>query len=81
MHKCSNNLSIISKGKIVTGCEICIGQKIETGEYSAKFNREWQKGHYRKELTQPNEPHKFVKAYGKKALDYGYSEEQLRRYS
>lgn len=80
-HKCPNNLSLISKGHIHTGCEICIGQKTETGEYSAKFNREWQKGHYRAALAQPNMPREFVKAYGQKATEYGYTQEQIRKYS
>lgn len=80
-HVCPKNISIISKGKIYTGCELDV-HKIETGEYSAKFNREWQKKHYRKELSQPNEPQKFVKAFGAdKAREYGYSEEQIRKYS
>lgn len=81
MHKCPKNKSIIYHGKIYTGCELDVG-KIETSEYSAKFNREWQKKHYRRELAQPNEPHKFVKAVGaERARENGYSEEQIRRYS
>lgn len=81
-HNCPKNLSVISKGNILIGCEVCIGSKIETSEYSAKFNREWQKAHYRRELTQPNQPRQFVKALGaNKAREHGYSEEQIRRYS
>lgn len=81
-HVCPKNISIISKGKIYTGCELDVGKSIETGEYSAKFNREYQKAHYRRELAQPNEPHKFVKALGAdKAREHGYSEDQIRKYS
>lgn len=80
-HVCPKNISIISKGKIYTGCELDVG-KIETSEYSAKFNREWQKKHYRKELSQPNDPKNFVRAVGaERARENGYSEEQIRRYS
>lgn len=82
MHKCPKNKSIIYHGKIYTGCELDVGKSIETGEYSAKFNREWQKAHYRKELTQPNQPKQFVRAFGAdKAREYGYSDSQIRKYS
>lgn len=80
-HVCPKNISIISKGKIYTGCELDV-HKIETGEYSAKFNREWQKTNYRRELIQPNQPRQFVKAVGaQRARENGYSEDQIRKYS
>lgn len=83
MHKnCPKNKAIVHQGKIYTGCEACVFNTIPTGEYSAKFNREWQKGHYRRELTQPNQPNQFVKALGaEKAREHGYSEDQIRKYS
>lgn len=76
------NKTIVYQGKLYTGCEQDVGNKIPTGEFSAKFNREWQKSHYRKELTQPNQPGQFVRAFGAdKAREHGYSESMIRKYS
>lgn len=54
---------IISKGKILTGCEACLPTQLQQGD-DAKFQRDWQRKEYRKDITQPNQGRDFIKAYG-----------------
>lgn len=80
-HKCTLNRAAISRGQIVTGCDVCLPAKLQQGD-SAKYYRDYQKAQYRKELTQPNQPRDFVRAYGAdKAREHGYTDDQIRRYS
>lgn len=82
MHKCIENLTIIRNNSLIKGCELCINSQVKGAEFAQKNNREWQRGQYRKDLIQPNQPKDFVRAHGaKRAIENGYSEEQVRKYS
>ena len=70
----------VKDGKVYEGCDNCINQTIKQSELSAKYHRSWQQKEYRRELTQPNQK-EFLKAYPEKASEYGFSDDQIRRYS
>ena len=71
--------SVIVTKQILEGCESCLPKQLQQGE-SAKFNREWQKKQFRKELTQPNQGREFAKAYPKEARER-YGDELFRSLS
>lgn len=85
MNKCTNcgrpnsTKKVISHGKILTGCEACLPTLLQQGD-SAKFNREWDKRQYRKDLVQPTDPRSFIKAFPDLAREQ-YSDETFRKYS
>lgn len=71
---------IISHGKILTGCEACLPTQLQQGD-DAKFQREWQKKEFRREITQPNQGRDFIRAYGaEKAREY-MNDETIRKLS
>lgn len=68
MHKCptcespcDSVKSVVRRGEIYDGCESCLPSLIQQGD-SAAFNRRYQQGEYRKELTQPNQ-REYARAY------------------
>lgn len=63
MNECDTTKSVIRGGKLFEGCDKCLSSQIQQGD-SASFNRKWQQGEYRKELTQPNQ-REFARAYPK----------------
>lgn len=74
-----NSRSVISRGKIIEGCDNCISSQIKTDGHSAKFYREAQKKDFRRELTQPWEKG-YAKAYPDKAREE-WGDEAARKYS
>lgn len=81
MHPCQGNKTVIHNNKIIVGCEECLSNKVQA-EFANKSIRDWQRGEYRKDLIQKNQPRDFVRAFGvETARKNGYSEEQIRKYS
>lgn len=80
-HSCPKTLNVARGGKLFEGCPLCLPSKLQQGN-SAAYDRQWQRTHYRRDLTQPNDPQNFVKAFGADvAREHGYTEEQIRKYS
>lgn len=81
-HKnCPENLASIVGGEVVTGCEVCLPSKQVQG-VSAKYERNWQRRQYARDIVQPNQPREFIKANGEKvAREHGYTDETLRKYA
>lgn len=77
--QCDVTKSIIRDGRIFEGCENCLLSQIQQGD-SATFNRKYQQKEYRKELTQPNQPRDFIRAYPDIARDK-YNNEIYRKFS
>lgn len=73
--------TVVINGEVIDGCEHCLNTSVAEASGVAKYNRDWQRAEYRKSIIQPNQPRDFVRAYGEKAREYGYSDEQLRKYS
>lgn len=74
--------SAIVRQSILVGCEVCLNTFTHSSPEVARFNREWQKREYRKDLVQPNQPREFIKAHGvERARENGYNDEQIRKYS
>ena len=66
---CDSLLSIIHRGKVLSGCEQCIAsQRVTTDGHSAKFYRDAQKKEFRRELTQPWEKD-YARAYPDQARE------------
>lgn len=82
-HKCLHNLSTINKGKIITGCEVCLPSLLQKGTAnSAKYQRDRMREDYRRDITQPNQGREYIKAYGVDAARArGWSEELIRKLS
>lgn len=79
VHKCPNNKAVISKGKLVKGCDICLPTKIQQGD-TAKYYRREQQLKFRRDITQANQK-EYVRAYGADAArEAGWSEEQIRKH-
>lgn len=80
-HNCPKNVAIIRAGKVVTGCEVCIGLKQNQG-LSASYERNYQRREYAADIVQPNQPREFLKANGADvAREHGYTDETIRKYS
>lgn len=80
-HDCHKTVSVLRHGVLLIGCPVCINSPVQQGD-SAAFYRRAQQVQYRRELVQPNQPEQFVKAHGVvKAREFGYSEDQIRKYS
>lgn len=82
-HKCPKNITALRRGKLVSGCELCVGSAIASGE-NAKHQREWQKKQYRGDTLQPvaSQARDFVRYYGaEKARESGFGEDAIRRLS
>lgn len=81
-HDCSRNLTIVHRGKLATGCDLCLDDQAQQGnDLSAKYRRDTMRRDYRKDLIQKNQPREFVKAFGaERAREVGYTEEQIRKY-
>jgi len=79
---CPEDMAVIVAGKIVTGCELCIGSKKQRANPSAaKYHRDMDRRDHAKDIVQPNQPWQYVKAYGAdKAREAGYREDQIRKY-
>lgn len=76
---CKENRAFIRGGKVVVGCDDCMEAKRQG--LAAKYERDWQRREYARDLVQPNQPDRFVKAYGAEAArKAGYSDEQIRKY-
>lgn len=73
--------TITHRGKLLYGCDNCLTHIQQGTDGIAKFNREWQKVEYRKDLIQPTQSRDFVRAYRDKAKEFGYSDEMIRRLS
>lgn len=70
--------SIIRRGVILEGCAICLTEQLQQGhEGAARYNREWQKKEYRRDLLQPGEAG-FVKEYPKQASEL-FDDDYIRR--
>lgn len=79
-HKdCPGNIAVIQGGRVIPGCELCIGRKQLQGN-SAAYERNWQAREYRADTVQPNEPAEFAKLYPKEARAAGYTDEMMRKY-
>lgn len=80
-HKPANVIrSTVVRNDIVQGCDNCLPEHLQQGhDGAAKYNREWQKTEYRKDLLQPGDP-AFIKEYPKEAGEM-YSEDTMRRFS
>lgn len=77
-HICPENKSILKAGTLYVGCDLCLSSKLQQGS-AAQYNRNWQKGQYRKDILQPNQGRDFVRAYGyEKSKEAGYSDEDIR---
>lgn len=83
-HDCKKNLTVIRRGELVTGCEVCVGNPSVASGANAKHQREWQKKQYRGDTLQPvpSQARDFVRHNGAdKAREWGYSEADIRKYS
>ena len=71
--------AIIRNDSVVTGCDGCVSSSKVQGD-SGKYEREYQKIKYRKDIVQHIEPD-YVKAVGiDKAREAGWSDENIRKY-
>lgn len=72
--------SVIVREEIKEGCDACLPEIIQQGhDGAAKYNRDWQRSEYRRDLLQPNDP-AFIKEYPKQAGEM-YDSETIRKYS
>lgn len=72
--------TIIHEGMVLDGCEICLGRSLQKGHSgAARYDREWQKKEYRRDLTQPTE-REFARAYPEEARKR-WGDETYRRLS
>ncbi len=69
---------VISREKIIVGCPSCLPSQLQQGD-SAKFNREWDKKQFRKDITQPNQGTDFIRAYGIEKSREFMSDETIRK--
>lgn len=77
---CLGNITELYRGKLVTGCEICLASLTVQGtDMAAKNRRDTMRRDHKRDLIQPNDPRNFAKAYPDKAREI-YSDEQMRRY-
>jgi hypothetical protein len=71
--------TVAQNGQILRGCDLCITQVQQGHEGASKFDREWQKKQYRRELTQPNDK-SYAKAYPEKAREE-WGDNTFRKYA
>lgn len=81
-HKKTESIkSVITHGKVVTGCSNCLPTLISEAPTAANHRREAMKREYAADLVQPIEKD-FAKRYGAdKAREVGWSEASIRKYT
>lgn len=70
--------TVIKAGKIIIGCDKCLTYAKSANV--AQYERRWQRGQYRKDITQSTDPKNFTRAYPDRAKEL-YDEATLRRWS
>jgi len=60
-------------------CERCVGN-LGSAQFSREYDRRYQRREYAKDIVQPWEKEEFIKAYPKQARQYGYTDEDFRKY-
>ena len=59
--QCDSIKVVIRRSRLFEGCDSCLPSQVQQGN-SAAFDRRYQQGEYRRELTQPNQ-REYAKAY------------------
>lgn len=69
-------------GKYVSArCDSCHNNGFRIADSARKYERDWQRRHYAKDLVQPSDTD-YAKAYGvDQAKDRGWSEDDLRKHA
>lgn len=79
-HKdCPGNIAVVQGGRVISGCELCIGRKQSQGN-SAAYERNWQRREYARDTIQPNQPEQFAREYPQQARELGYTDEMMRKF-
>jgi hypothetical protein len=61
-------------------CDRCLASFGGFADSSRKFARDWDVREHAVDLVQPWEKEKFLKAYPDKAREYGYTDEDFRKF-
>ena len=80
-HNCSNAITVIRHGQLISGCDFCIGSKIQPTDLAASSRRNQQRREYARDLVQPFEKN-YAKARGAdEAKAAGWSDASIRRHT
>ena len=72
--------SVIARGLILTGCDKCLPTLVKGTDLAAAGHRRHDQRKYAQDLVQPFEKD-FAKLYGAdNAREYGWTDEDLRKY-
>lgn len=73
--------SAVKNGEVISErCDRCLDSVKSLADGARQYERNWQRRHYAKDIIQPFEKEKYIKAYPEQARKHGYSEEDLRKF-